>query len=211
MPINIVFDFGAVLFTWRPHEIVRGVFPAQAGTPAAARRLADAIFHHQDWLNFDRGTVEQSVVIQRTAHRLGLPHQAVRCLVAEIPEHLTPMQDTVDLLAKLHQRRLNHGDHGDIRLYFLSNMPEPYARVLQQRHAFLQWFDGGMFSADVKVIKPQPEIFRMLESRYALAPGATLFIDDHLANVQAARALGWHGIHFESAAQLAPHLARHLG
>ena len=211
MPINIVFDFGAVLFTWRPHEIVRGVFPAQAGTPAAARQLADAIFHHQDWLNFDRGTVDQAVVIQRTAHRLGLPHQAVRRLLAEIPEHLTPMQDTVDLVARLHRRRLNHGDHGDIRLYFLSNMPEPYARVLHQKHAFLQWFDGGMFSSDVRYVKPQPEIFRMLQTRYALAPGTTLFIDDQPANVEAASALGWLGIHFESAALLAPHLARHLG
>ena len=68
-----------------------------------------------------------------------------------------------------------------------------------------------MFSSDVRYVKPQPEIFRMLETRYALAPGTTLFIDDQPANVEAASALGWLGIRFESAALLAPHLARHLG
>jgi len=89
-------------------------------------------------------------------------------------------------------------------------MPAPCARILEQRHPFLQWFDGGMFSADVKTIKPQPEIFRMLESRYALASARTVFIDDLPANVGAARVHGWHASHFESATQLEPLLASHM-
>lgn len=207
MPTNIVFDFGAVLFTWRPQLLVQQVFPLQAATAAAARELAAAIFHHQDWQEFDRGTMQLAAVVASTAQRLGLPHAAVHTLMSGIAEHLAPIPQTVALLERLQQRRT---EVGDVRLYFLSNMPEPYARVLEQRHAFLGWFDGGLFSGDVRLVKPQPEIFQTLQTRYGLEPGQTIFIDDLPANVQAARAHGWHGIHFESAEQLEPHLRQHL-
>lgn len=205
--MNIVFDFGAVLFNWQPHAIVQSLFPARAATAETARELAGDIFHHEDWQSFDRGTVAQDEVVARTARRLGLPHPDMDRLVSGIPDHLKPIPGTVELLAGLHRRRR---EREDIRLYFLSNMPEPYARSLQQRHDFLQCFDGGMFSGDVQLIKPEAAIFRMLASRYALDPGSTVFIDDLPANVQAARALGWHGIHFESPEQLARSLAPHL-
>ena len=207
MPMNIVFDFGAVVFSWRPDDIVSGIFPQRAATAQDAHTLAGQIFHHEDWQNFDRGTIEQAALIERTAQRLHLPHAAMHSLVQSIPQHLTPIPGTVELLTRLRDRR---DQQGDIRLYFLSNMPAPYARILEQRHHFLQWFDGGMFSADVKTVKPQPEIFRMLESRYGLLPARTVFIDDLPANVAAARSHGWQAIHFESATQLEPLLATHI-
>ncbi len=206
MSTNIVFDFGAVVFTWRPDLLVQTLFPAEAATPAAARALAVAIFHHEDWQEFDRGTVLMPLVVQRTALRLGLPQQAIQSLMSGIGEHLQPMPDTVELLGRLRERR---EQRGDLRLYFLSNMPEPYARVLEQRHAFLEWFDGGVFSGDVKLVKPQPEIYQALESRYALDPGRTVFVDDLLANVEAARARGWRAIHFASVIQLEQELQLH--
>ena len=119
--------------------------------------------------------------------------------MSRIPEHLTPMAGTVALLERLKQQRERDGG---IRLYFLSNMPAPFARELERRHAFLAWFDGGVFSGDVQLVKPQPEIFQLLQARYALDPAHTVFIDDLAANVQAARDHGWRGIQFESAARL---------
>ncbi len=206
MPTNIVFDFGAVLFTWQPHMLVQSHFPVEADTPAAARQLAKDIFHHDDWKAFDGGMLELPTVIERTARRLNLPHQTLQGLMSRIHEHLLPIPETVALLARLNERRERQGD---VRLYFLSNMPRPYARALEQRHGFLKWFDGGVFSGDAQLIKPQPEIFQLLQTRYALDPTQTVFIDDLLANVQAARAHGWRGIHFESAAQLDAHLTTH--
>lgn len=208
MPTNIVFDFGAVLFAWRPAEIVRALFPAQAGTPAAAHKLAGDIFRHVDWHDFDRGTIALSALVTRTAQRLGLPHKDVETLVRAIPDYLTPIPDTVALLTRLRERR---DRQRDLALYFLSNMPAPYARTLEQRHAFLDWFQGGVFSADVHLVKPQPEIFQLLQTRHGLAGARTVFIDDLPANVDAARAHGWRAIHFESAAQLEPLLDAQIG
>lgn len=223
--MNIVFDFGAVLFTWRPVELVAQYFPEQASTPAQAGHLAHAVFAHLDWQSFDRGTLAMDVVVQRTAQRLGLDHAALTELVGRIGELLTPMAESVALLERLHlQRRIVTEETlategltdgalpGDspLRLYFLSNMPLPYARTLEKNNAFLKWFDGGIFSSDVKIIKPEPAIYQLLQTRYQLDPSQTVFIDDLLDNVRAARALGWHGIHFESARQLEAALQGHL-
>ena len=201
--MNIVFDFGAVLFTWQPAQLVAATFPAVASTPEAAKRLAHAIFSHDDWHGFDRGTVEMADVIQRTALRLDLPESQLDDLVSHIGDLLTPIEETVSVLSQLVQRR---NERNNVRLYYLSNMPVPYARVLEQRHAFLKWFDGGIFSGDVKHIKPDPAIYELLETRYALDPTQTVFIDDLKSNVAAAQSRGWRGIHFESAGQLAAEL-----
>ena len=203
--MNIVFDFGAVLFTWQPGQLLMQTFPQQVDTTEKAAHLAHQVFGHPDWHNFDRGVLGLDEVIARTSERLDLPLPEMRKLVQGIGERLMPIQDTVALLRQLRARRLE--GRGITGLYYLSNMPESYARVLEERHDFLQWFDGGIFSGDVKVIKPDPVIYQLLQSRYALEPANTLFIDDLKSNVNVALALGWQGIHFESPHQLQAALA----
>ncbi len=196
---NLVFDFGAVLFTWQPGVLIKTHFPEHAATPEKTAELAQAVFGHADWHNFDRGVLSAETVGKRTAARLGLHEPALLALIEGIAEHLLPMHDTLALLAELRDLRQQQPA---LRLYFLSNMPTPYARVLAKKHAFIGWFDGGIFSGDVRHIKPEAKIYALLEARHALAPGHTLFIDDLAANVACAEARGWHGIRFESAAQL---------
>ena len=207
--MNVVFDFGAVLFTWQPADIVADVFPARAATRADAEQLAHAVFSHPDWHNFDRGLLEMDTVISRTASRLELDATKVQALVQGIGERLQPMQDTVAVLQRLHSRRQQN--EGITGLYYLSNMPVPYARELEQKHSFLGHFDGGIFSGDVLCSKPDPDIYHLLQSRYGLVPASTVFIDDLQSNVDAARALGWAGIQFTSAAQLAHELRLQCG
>jgi putative hydrolase of the HAD superfamily len=197
--VNLVFDFGAVLFTWKPAELLAQVFEREANTPQAAAQLAHAVFGHADWHSFDRGTLSMDTVVARTAARLQLDAPLLRALIESIGERLTPMPESVGLLRQLHARR---SQRTSLRLYYLSNMPVPYARTLEQLHPFVQWFDGGVFSGDVRHIKPEPAIYQLLQDRYALAPERTVFIDDLKSNVEAAKNHGWHGIHFESAQQL---------
>jgi len=203
--MNIVFDFGAVLFTWQPAELVHrhfGPLPA-----AEAVSLAQAIFGHEDWQAFDRGSVVFDDLLERTADRLALPAAQLDALLAPIGERLAPIAHSVDLLERLRRRR---EQRADVRLYYLSNMPAPYARVLEQRHAFLRWFDGGVFSGDVRLAKPDAAIYRLLAERHGLAAERTVFIDDMAANVEAARQLGWHAIHCRDTALLEQALLPHL-
>jgi putative hydrolase of the HAD superfamily len=206
--MNVVFDFGAVLFTWRPLDLVTECFPDRATTPALAGHLAHAVFGHADWQGFDRGAVSMPEVIDRTVARLGLDRAALTTLVEGIGERLVPMPDSIALLTRLRALRAQQQaqDGAALKLYFLSNMPVPYARTLEHLHAFLLDFDGGIFSGDVLLIKPEPAIYQLLQSRYALEPAQTVFIDDLLGNIEAARTQGWHGVHFKNAQQVSQDL-----
>ena len=54
--------------------------------------------------------------------------------------------------------------------------------------------DGGIYSYQDRLIKPDPAIFQLLLSRYDLKAQECLFIDDKEENTQAARQLGFHVI-----------------
>lgn len=202
--MNIVFDFGAVLFTWHPVDLAAECAPHLAPTPALAGHLAHEIFSHADWQAFDRGTLEIDEVVARTASRLDLEHARLHRLLSGIGDRLLPMQDTLALLTRLKALRDSQAAEGEqsLKLYYLSNMPTPYARALERLNPFMDWFDGGVFSGDVQHIKPEPAIYQLLQTRHALEPSRTVFIDDLLGNVHAAKDLGWHGIHFQSAQQV---------
>ena len=116
-----------------------------------------------------------------------------------MPGELEVQQATVDLLHRLH-------DKGH-RLYFLSNMPEPYAMHLESSHHFFSRFTDGVFSSRVKLIKPEPEIFELATKRFGIDPSQTVFIDDIAKNVEVARAHGWHAIQFITAEQVEADLA----
>ena len=65
----------------------------------------------------------------------------------------------------------------------------------------MPYMDGGILSYKEKKVKPDAAIYRLLMERYNLVPEESVFLDDTLANVEAAEALGIHGIHFVSKEQ----------
>ncbi|RZI65181.1 MAG: HAD family phosphatase [Variovorax sp.] len=206
--MNVVFDLGAVLIAWEPARLMQAHFPERAPSPESAGALARAFFHHQDWFDFDCGIRSVDEVVAKTAARLSLPLDRVHALVAPLGERLEPIAENIALLAALHARR---AAQGGLQLFYLSNMPVPYARALERRFSFFEGFDGGIFSGDVKRIKPNSEIYEMLAWRHGLAPEKTLFIDDAASNVEAARALGWHAIHCTAPLALSAQVERFLG
>ncbi|CAN5914987.1 HAD family phosphatase [soil metagenome] len=195
VPVNVVFDFGGVLFHWQPHELIGRTLPGHAPTAEAARTLTAAFFegYGGDWAEFDRGTVERGPLAERIAARTGLTVADVKTVIDAVPAELQPMPGTVELLRRLHAK--GHA------LYFLSNMPAPYADHLEETHDFIGLFRQGVFSSRIKMVKPDAEIFAHAAQAFAIQPAQTLFIDDVLPNIETARAAGWQAIHFRDAAQ----------
>lgn len=72
---------------------------------------------------------------------------------------------------------------------------------LKSSYTFWDLFDGAMVSAEVGLLKPQPEIYRSLLSQYDLKASETVFIDDMSYNVKGAEAVGISAIQFVSATQ----------
>ena len=213
MTTNLVFDFGEVLFSWNPPALIRQFFPELATSDEAAAALGKQIFSHADWLSFDQGLLRLDQIMAQTTARLGLPAASVEALMAHIGERLQPIECNVEVLRQLAARRdtaLASGRAPPVRLYFLSNMPAPYSRVLEQRHDFVAWFDGGVFSGDALLVKPAPAIYQLPQTRYALEPAHTVFIDDSSVNAHAASTLGWTGLHLPTPSRLSMLLKAYL-
>jgi putative hydrolase of the HAD superfamily len=206
--LNVVFDFGAVLFAWQPRQLTREYFPDHATTDDATATLAQSIFSHPDWLAFDAGLASMHTTVERIQRRTDLPICQLRNLVNDIGERLAPIPNSIQVLRDLRDQR----DAGqDIQLFYLSNMPEPYARTLEQKHDFLKWFNDGIFSADVRLAKPDPAIFDLCTQRFGLQGADTVFIDDHLPNIVAARAHGWRAVHLPVPEALERDLLNEIG
>ena len=68
--------------------------------------------------------------------------------------------------------------------------------------------DGGIFSCRVHMLKPAPEIYQALLSKYQLNAEECVFFDDRPENAEGANAVGIHGIVFENLTQAKEALAR---
>jgi putative hydrolase of the HAD superfamily len=200
--MRIVFDFAGVLFHWNPLRLVQRELPQHAPDAASSATVVQQIFegYGGDWGDFDRGTIDASSLVSRIAARTGLQPSEVQAVVEAVPAELSPIDDSVALLARLHER--------GVRQCFLSNMPAPFAAHLERSHAFMRWFDGGIFSSRVHLTKPDPAIFALAAERFGVPAQDLVFIDDHDANVAAARGAGWRSIRFTGAAACATRLER---
>ena len=169
---NVVFDFGGVLVSWRPQEIIDSFYTEQ--------HLRDALrthaFQHGDWLDMDRGMLDEASVVRRCAARMARPESELEALFDHLRAALTPVEPTVALLRELRRR-------DGLKLYGLSNMSETIFAYLDGRHDFFKLFDGIVVSAAVKLLKPEPAIYEHLRDRFSLDFAETVFIDDMERNV----------------------------
>ena len=92
-------------------------------------------------------------------------------------------------------------------VYALSNWSSETYPLAKKRYTFLEWFNGEVISGQVRLIKPQPEIYRYLLKVHDLKARETVFIDDSQENVYAAINEGIHGILFHNPLQLRQDLA----
>lgn len=183
----IIFDLGRVVVSWDPVGIVRSV-----RGPDGAEALAERLFNHPDWLEVDRGTLSLHAMASQAEARTGLSMAENLAILQAVPASLLPDPAMVSLIETLY--RAGH------RLYALSNMGHASIDWLEQHQEFWRFFSGKVVSARVRMIKPEPDIYRYLLVSFDLKAGECFFIDDSPANVAAARALGLQGMVFTDAA-----------
>ena len=103
--------------------------------------------------------------------------------------HVTGNTGDGEQALELVRRLKSHG----YCVYYLSNIPQDVLELLIERGVLAQ-FDGGVASCEVHINKPDPRIYQALLDQYGLKASECVFIDDNLANVQAAFTLGFVGI-----------------
>lgn len=92
----------------------------------------------------------------------------------------------------------------------LTNFASDTLREAQARFPFLTESRGVTVSGDIRMLKPDREIYEHHVANFDLDPAATLFIDDSPANVEGAKTAGWQAVHFTDAPKLADDL-KNLG
>jgi putative hydrolase of the HAD superfamily len=186
---SVIFDLGGVVIEWNPERILENYY----ADPEVRAVMKKQMFQHPDWLELDRGTLYEAELLERLGIRTGRAAAELSGLFNAVRESLHAKPDTVSLLEKLHAR--------GVPLYCLSNISSDIFSYLKQRHSFWNVFRGIVISGDLKMIKPEPEIFEFLLKRYDLAARDSIFIDDNAPNIDAARALGIQAVWFKDAAQ----------
>lgn len=102
-------------------------------------------------------------------------------------------EELVDFIQSLRDR---------FKIALLSNAYADARQSLGTRFPrLLSVFDEIVFSAEVKMAKPDPRVFRLMLDRLGLEPAEVIFVDDFRENVEAARAVGMTGIHFRNGPQ----------
>lgn len=179
---------GNVLLAWDTKKLLREHLPAGHDHDLFLREM----FEHHDWIELDRGTLDEEDAILNFVRRTNASADLVRRLVHASKSALTPMPESLALLEELHRL--------DVRLYCLSNMSHGTWEYLEPRHDFWRRFTGIVISAQVRLVKPDVAIYRHLLETFALDPAETVFLDDRLENVAGARLAGIRAHHFDHAA-----------
>ena len=182
---NLIFDMGGVLIDWNPSVII-----ARLGLgPDDSALLHREIFRNFEWTAMDHGVMSQQEGCERICRRLParLHEAAAACVFDWWKAPLTPMPGMADLIREV--KNLGYG------VYLLSNAASTLHQYFD-RIPGSECFDGKIVSADVRLLKPQHEIFECLFETFSLRPEECFFIDDNELNIAGAFAVGMPGAVF---------------
>lgn len=195
---NIIFDIGNVLAAWRWKEY----YEELNYSPEITNRLARATVLSPLWEEFDRGEMDEEVLLGKFIENDPELAEEIRGVRDNIRDMLGRYDYAIPWLEDLKSK--------GYKVYYLSN----FSRIAHQRclHAldFLPLMDGGILSYQEKLIKPEPAIYRLLLERYGLEAGECVFLDDTPKNIEEAVRQGMVGIIFRDQAQAIGEL-RELG
>lgn len=189
-PSVAVFDFGGVLIDWNPRHLYRQLI----SDPAEMERFLAEVTTREWHQVQDHG---------------GDPTEATRRLQALHPDKHELIGafygrfDEMSAVAFPEMAALVERLHGaGTKLYLLSNAPnllDPWLRgPARQHHPFLGLFSDYVVSGLVGHSKPDAAIYELICQTGGFEPGSAVFIDDVMANVEGAQAVGMHAVHHRS-------------
>jgi putative hydrolase of the HAD superfamily len=85
-----------------------------------------------------------------------------------------------------------------LKTAILSNIGDAVLASVERTFNWIHRFDVLVWSYQLGIAKPAPEIYRHALAELRVRPEETLFLDDKLPNVEAARALGIQAFQFSS-------------
>lgn len=190
MPIRaVIFDLGGVLLR-QMEERPRTELAARYGL--SRTQLEALVFESEQARRAAVGELDVTAVWEPACAALGLT-------AATLPEFQQQFWagDRIDMELVAFIRTLR----GPYHTALLSNAWSNLRAILTGEWRIADAFDELIISAEVRLAKPDPRIYRLALERLAVTPAETIFVDDMAENVAAARSVGLHALQFQGPAQ----------
>ena len=185
---NLVFDMGNVLVYYDSLRAVRNFVKDEDQVQA----VNTSVFVSPEWLMLDMGGISEDEALRRMQSRLktdGEREAAGLCLGHWHEYCMWPVPGMEELVTYL--KGEGYG------LYLCSNASLRMLKCYEDVIPGIRLFDGVLFSAEVKCVKPQKEMYNHLFERFGLRPEECFFIDDQPLNIEGSRACGMDGYCFD--------------
>lgn len=183
---NIIFDFGGVVMDWNPRYFFKDYFNDDEKMEFFLKNIATDEWNAEQ----DRGrSLAEGTEILVAKHPEW--EKEIRAyydnwttmLKSDIPEN-------VAVLRKLENTKYE--------LFGLTNWSAETFPYALEHYDFFKIFERKIVvSGTEKLIKPNPEIWKVLLERYLIKAEESVFIDDNFKNIEMAKKLGFICIHIK--------------
>jgi 2-haloacid dehalogenase len=194
---NIIFDLGGVLIDWNPEYMYRKLISDEEKRKWFLNTICTG-----DWNERQDGGRLIKEANEELIEKYPIYKEWILAYYDRWEEMLNgPIQGTVEIFREIRENKKHN-------IYALTNWSaETFPKALQL-FDFLHWFDGRVVSGEEMTRKPFRDIYEIILNRFSLEAETTLFIDDNLKNIIAAKELGIHCIHFHSPEKLREELLK---
>ena len=194
----VIFDYGMVLSTAQE--------PAALATLHAITGLDAAAFDGHYWRYrhaYDLGDLNGSAFWQKISDDASL--QLGSAEIERLIENDVLMWSTLN---ETMLRWVHAVQDAGFKTAILSNMGEELLSYMRQEFGWLGRFDHHTWSCELRIAKPDPEIYRYTCEKLRVQPANALFLDDKPENIAAAESVGLQAILFTTAEALEAELKR---
>jgi HAD superfamily hydrolase (TIGR01509 family) len=151
----------------------------------------------QDWFEYERGRITQEVCYHRVGETFSVDPKEFENALAQAKDSLQLNDDLISVI-----RELKAKSNGKLRVFAMSNTSLPDFEALRAKPCDWSIFDEVFTSGGVGERKPHFRFYTHVIEKTGADPKGTIFIDDKFENVLQARCVGWHGIVFDSPANV---------
>lgn len=164
--------------------------------------LYDLFFKSDLWNLYDQGILNGDTLKQKAMEAMPQYQKEIESMIPAWASYVKPIESSVELVRFCQEKGL--------KTFILSNIPQDCHTYFQTHYDFFEQMDGGIWSYQDHLIKPDPKIYELLLSRYDLKAQECLFIDDHIENLIEAQKHGIHTIHCTHVEDLPQQVKRFL-
>jgi epoxide hydrolase-like predicted phosphatase len=183
----IIFDFGGVLVrTSEPHG--RQEWEAKLHLPAG--KLEQVVHHSESWIAAQQGKITPEKYWTNVAKTLNIPNEDIPLLQRDYFRDDFLDLELLDLIRSLKKQKYVIG--------LLSNDSVHLKQKLKSHLGIYHLFDAVVISADIGVMKPDPQAYLAVAQRLGVKPEESIFIDDNPDNIKGAQTVGMKTIHYKT-------------